>query len=51
MVVKSELLIVKEQNKDFIRLKKPSRVVCLQEVIFRWSAVENVICASGLVVN
>lgn len=49
-VAKSELLVVKEKNKGLIRLKT-QQSVCLQEVVFRWSVAEDVICGIGLVVN
>lgn len=48
--VRSELLVVKEQNKDLIRLTSPA-VVCLQEAVFWWSVVGDVLCAGGLVVS
>lgn len=49
--MKSELLVVKEQNKDLIRLKNPAEWFVYRKSFFRWSVVEDVICASGLVAN
>lgn len=49
--MKSELLVVKEQNKDLIRLKNPAEWFVYRKSFFRWSVVADVICASGLVAN
>lgn len=47
---KSELLVVKEQNKDLIRLKAQQRALFTGRC-FRWSVEEDVIYGLGLIVN